>query len=188
MPQVDSNYDLNLIPTKQINNDCLPISGGICHKVNADQFAIVTAIVNANSGDTIRILPGTAIFTSTINVTKPLYIIGSGIDSTIIQDNSFQGTFHLSSPGMVRLSGFTLTGVRSGSNGSISIFNDNKRLDHIRFNQIGGTHPIRSFGNLSNVVIDHSTFEASNRGANMIGSKSYWTDQSQYIPGKGWSM
>jgi peptidoglycan hydrolase-like protein with peptidoglycan-binding domain len=171
------------------STNCTPMAGGSCIKADANQTAIALAINTARAGDTIRISPGTAVFSSTITINKPLYIIGAGIDTTIINDNATtNGVFILSANGLVRLSGFTLTGGSSGWNGSLNISQNNARLDHIRFNQINGRHPIIGSGNLSNVVIDHSVFESGGLGINILGNRSYWTDPSQYAPGTGYGI
>jgi hypothetical protein len=164
--------------------DGTPEAGGSCYQAIANQNDIANAINAASEGDTIRISAGTAIFSSTIVVTKSLHIIGAGIGATTIQDNSIpDGTWHLTGSGLVRLSGFTLTGNVGSWNGGVRIKGDNKRIDNIRFNQTGGRHPVSAWGNLSNVVIDHCIFEAGGRGINIYGSSSYWSNPSQYAPG-----
>ena len=105
------------------------------------QAAIQAAIDLAQDGDTVRIPPGRAEFFSAIEVNKSLVILGAGIDSTLINDNSTpNGILKLSALGFVRLSGFTLTGQMGNWSGSIRVHSNNKRIDHVRFDQTNRRH------------------------------------------------
>jgi hypothetical protein len=182
---------LSLAPDSVLafSTDCTPEAGGTCYLASASQSDIVDAIDAAASGDTVRISEGTADFSSTIEVTKSLHIIGAGIGSTIIHDQSTpQGTWQLSGTGFTRLSGFTLTGEVGSWNGSIRIHGNEKRVDHVRFNQNNGRHPVIVGGNRSDVVIDHCIFESGGRGINIHGDTGYWTDSSQYSPGTSYGV
>lgn len=169
--------------------DCTPEAGRTCYQASSSYSDISNAISAARAGDTVRISAGNYTFSSTIYVDKALYIIGAGSGSTTITDNSLvNGTWDLSGSGFIRLSGFTLAGSAGSYGGSIRIRSKNKRVDNLRLNQSGDRHPIGVYGNLSNVVIDHSTFESGGRGINVFGSAGYWTDEAQFAPGTNYGV
>lgn len=116
---------------------------------------VKTAIAAASAGDTISIPAGEATWTDYLSVTKSLYIIGAGIDVTIINDGytrpgggsfeptnnliSFVPTIPADNPSF-RLSGMTIN--FTSDNGiylqNTSIYDCTKiRIDHIKISASG---------------------------------------------------
>jgi hypothetical protein len=132
------------------------------------QEDVLAAINAASSGDTVLVPPGSATWTTTVNITKPISIIGAGLDKTILMagDVLSAGFFHVygfTSALLVRISGFKfdlidtthLMAVEIGTN-NVSL--DNLRIDHNSFNS--GAHPVYVGG--AKGVVDHNYFSNAN--------------------------
>ncbi len=80
-----------------------------------DYLSLSNCVSQAARGDTINVLPGSSTWTSTLNITKELNLIGAGRDLVIITSSSpmIQITPDanvLSNNGMIKVSGFTFDG------------------------------------------------------------------------------
>jgi len=161
-----------------------------------DYTSLNACVSAASSGDTINVASGSATYSSTINITKPLKIIGAG-DTTSVINASGVVVFHIRlSSGAARIAGFGFTGS-GGSTGlessiiqvsgveNSTIF-DSVRLDHLRFTSIGSwsiyvgewwdipAHPPK-------MLVDHITgVTLTNSFMKIAGNNNTWKLDDQY--------
>lgn len=125
-----------------------------------DYGSVSSCVTQANSGDTIDVLPGTATWGSMLTITKGIKLKGAGIDSTNITsnlaNNQYLIVYQPASPAsneMFELTGFTFDmQVKSGG---VYLYNKttdrltNIRIHHNRFlNSLSNTYPmLRIYGN-----------------------------------------
>jgi hypothetical protein len=150
-----------------------PAHAATIQAANCSRTSVGNAVTAAADGDTVLIPAGTCSWTSQLDVTKGISLLGTGIDRTIIQDNVSKNgsntssaiSFSVAAPRSFRLSGLTLQGVATDPSiynkghirldGTVKTF----RVDHIKVtNQ--QTSAILIYGDLLG-VIDHSIFSGS---------------------------
>lgn len=131
---------------------------------NATQASIANCISGATTGDTINILAGTAVFTSQVVISgKALTLIGAGIGSTIIQNNTSAPALLItaSATNFVDVSHITFQESAASTNGIVqiqgTIFEVAFRFHHNAVNHnTTGARGIRVDSVYG--VIDHVTF------------------------------
>jgi hypothetical protein len=146
------------------------LSGAQAGVVNARSvsFADVnTAVSSAANADTVVIPAGTASWTATLTISKPITLQGAGGGSTIIQDNlPSNGADKLpatlihctATTGLTRITGITLTRGTPNvifSNGLVDMACFNFRIDHCTFYHLRGR---AIYVHTDQGVIDHNTF------------------------------
>jgi hypothetical protein len=119
---------------------------------SASYADVLSAYNAASPGDTVSIPPGTATWTSTLDIRKRIQLVGAGVGVTVLQ----------CSGNIIDLSGASdgsrITGLEIGSGvQSISLTGgvEELRIDHCRF--VGVTTAIQSNGHNTGVV-DHNIF------------------------------
>jgi hypothetical protein len=148
-----------------------------------DQEAVSTCIAAAASGDTVRVLAGTAVWTKKVALNKSISLIGVGEGRTIITDGVPKDHMLVVDGGTVaispRISGMTIKGLSTDKIGVIAtvmiegISNGlGFRLDHITFDNI----LITGLGTNDWVwgVIDHCTF---NMKTDAVGWAIYFSNE-----------
>lgn len=144
------------------------IAAASCSRAN-----VGTAVTSAADGDTVLIPAGTCSWTTELDITKGITLMGSGMDQTILQDNvpktgsntsSLLG-FNVAAPRTFRLTALTIQGAATDPNiwnkGHVKLDGSSKtfRVDHLKVtNQ--QTSAIVIDGDLWG-VIDHSVFSGS---------------------------
>lgn len=125
--------------------------------------AVQSAISSANAGDTIVLPSGSATFSSTVSVSKPVTIKGAGIDVTTIVSGGAQ-VFNLlasSKTQVTRITGLTIdggeaaVGVGVGNTGSVTEYGV-YRIDHCRIFHCTMEGVV--VNDIMAGVIDHCTF------------------------------
>jgi len=117
---------------------------------------IQAAIDSAADGDTVFIPAGRSTWSERVEIRKEIYLIGAGIDSTIITRIGGGEAFYINITAneRIRISGMTIDG-NGESNGIISHYAKNFRIDNNKFqNCITGL----ILWNYSYGVIDHNIF------------------------------
>jgi hypothetical protein len=161
---------------------------GTCTAASPALADVQAALSQAVNGDTINIPAGTASWAGQLSVTKAVNIIGAGVNSTVITDNSTSPSLvvlnNVASGGVTRLSGIRFqkgTGVgRALERGLIDIAGSNTsgwqvRIHHNEFFNFPGT--IIS-GDSAIGVVDHNKFHWapwSNPDQALKGEKTYLT-------------
>jgi hypothetical protein len=131
---------------------------------------VSNAVARAANGDTVFVPVGTATWNSTLNLTKAIYLIGAGTNSTIISNNV--GTLINWHPGTdlpIRLSGICFNSTDNHArvvaiNGKCTAI----RVDHCWFNKSDQTLMFNPYGNsVANGpaygVVDHCVFRNCSR-------------------------
>lgn len=128
-----------------------------------DSSSLQMCVNNATAGDTINVAAGTATYSSPVNVTKNVSIIGAGIGSSIINGVPFavSGVTASGSTVSVRISGFTF----NFGGGQMYITDAvNFRFDHDAFNNANAAADATcvetfstSSGNIVSGLFDHIT-------------------------------
>lgn len=129
---------------------------------------VQSACNSAANGDTVNVPAGTATWTTNLNITKSINLIGAGTDNTVIIDEvnrsySFAGLIKWSAVtnAPARLSGFTFQGGVTNTgvnfNGVVAVGGTcfAFREDHCYFNQLYATYNVIS--GWINGVADHNT-------------------------------
>lgn len=151
---------------------------GAINAASASLADVSSAISRAADGDTVMIPPGTAIWNSTLRITKNISLIGGGVGQTVITDEIprngsgnialFQ-LFPSSHTVLCRVSGFTFKGSSNpiyqvqdtGSQATVRISCvssvPNVRIDHCYFNDLYARN-VQFYGSVMGVV-DHCTFD-----------------------------
>lgn len=147
------------------SSEAAVVAAASCSRAN-----VASAVASAADGDTVLIPGGTCSWTTELDITKGISLIGSGIDSTILQDSVLKDGsstssllgFKVADPKTFRLSGLTIQGVTTDvsvfSKGHLKLEGSAKsfRVDHVKFtNQ--QTTGIQVAG-YSLGVVDHSSF------------------------------
>jgi len=117
---------------------------------------IQAAIDSAADGDTVFIPAGRSTWSERVEIRKEIYLIGAGIDSTIITRIGGGEAFYINITAneRIRISGMTIDG-NGESNGIISHYAKNFRIDNNKFqNCITGL----ILWDYSYGVIDHNIF------------------------------
>ncbi|MBU1383529.1 MAG: right-handed parallel beta-helix repeat-containing protein [Alphaproteobacteria bacterium] len=84
-------------------------------------MSIATAVNAADDGDTVRVLGGTYLLTSTLNIDQSLSLIGAGQGQTLIDGSAVNSYGMLVNADDVSLSGFTFQGNNSTSSGHYGV-------------------------------------------------------------------
>jgi len=127
---------------------------------SCEQKDVQAAIDQAQDGDTILVPPGTATWSTPVDITKPLVIIGAGSSNTVLiangtMDKGYFYTHGLVSSALMRISGFFFEMNDSVPYTAIWIESANDvRIDHNTFNK--GKHHIVPY--CAKGVIDHNRF------------------------------
>lgn len=148
-----------------------------------DQEAVSTCVAAAASGDTVKVLAGTARWTRKVTLNKSIELVGAGEGGTIITDDvpedhmlAIDGGSTSISP---RISGMTIKGLSTDKNNvtaTVMIEGISNglgfRLDHITFDNI----LITGLGTNDWVwgVIDHCTF---NMNTDAVGWAIYFSNE-----------
>ncbi len=168
-----------------------------------------SAVALAADGDTVVIPAGTAIWASTLNVTKAITLQGAGIGGTIVQDNAPNPTSQSAIlidvtlvPGKTtRITGLEFRGLRTAGGSSVielnGINNDGSRarVDHCKFNLVNMTCMVWPKGVIG--VIDHCEHIINGTGGFLCyvfhenwngGSKSdkSWSDDAHWGTDQFW--
>ena len=170
-----------------LNSTNQTVSVGRSNAIPAASPSLVdvsTAIAAANAGDTIVVPAGSATWSSSLNVTKGISIIGAGIGNTIITGTSSRlisfnpDATTRTNQLMFRISGFTFGGSSLSAVIALSESNSqvipirNIRIDNNRFENSTG-YPIDVSGNFWG-VIDSNQF-AGNLAFSVMGNEdSSW--------------
>ncbi len=143
-----------------------------------DYSSVNTCVTNASVGDTINVSSGTATWSSTLTISKGIYLIGAGSASTIITTTATPGIKYAPPVGAAdnpfRLSGFTFSKSSDEANLPIlewgtrdnapTAIGNNKltksRVDHCVFTAINVTSPLVWLFPGNYGVFDNNTFNA----------------------------
>ncbi len=162
-----------------------------------DYSSLNACVSQAKAGDTINVSGGSATYNNTVDITKPLTIIGSGETSSVIAANN-SVVFRVSiSSGNMRISGFGFTGNGGGTGIETAVLQlrgqglgiwDSLRIDHCRFTNIPN-HSINlgewwDIQKHPRALFDHITFiNSSNNWGRFIkiaGNADTWKQPDQY--------
>jgi len=165
-----------------------PVAANTLAAASCARAAVAAAVASASDGDTVRIPAGTCAWTTQLDITKGIALIGDGTTRTILQDSvpkdgSFNSSlirFVVNEPKTFRLSGLTIQGVTTDpsvfNKGHVRLAGTSKsfRIDHVSFTdqQTGG---IKIEGYLFG-VIDHSVFSGSYKQG-VVVSHEEWGGQ-----------
>lgn len=142
-----------------------------------DYASVSSCVSSAKVGDTINVSAGSVTWNNELRITKGINLIGAGAGQTIIKAGSigsgiddfiiqYDPTTAQTQP--FRISGFTFNqnssangiGLGEGYNEKLSFVQDNVRVDHNAFTNIGDTFAVVNFCNYYG-VIDSNTFSGS---------------------------
>jgi hypothetical protein len=179
---------LSLVLTALLSAASGAAQAGTINALSPSLFDVSTAVAAAHDGDTISIPAGTASWTSTLNITKGITLMGKTTitgtppnqtvnDATKIQDNTPRNQalplikVAITSSQSVRISGLTFlpgtTTTFSGASNGLSFSSASAatpptiRLDHCHFSKLyQGT--LIGMGGWVYGVIDHNLFETVN--------------------------
>ena len=171
---------------------------------SAAESDVAAAIARAKNGDTVMVPPGVSHWTSILQVTKGITLMGSGTNATTIIDEiprigSYAAFINaiLTPDESFRVSGFTFapgaSNTNMGDNGFLRIGGicPSVRVDHCFFNQLYQVHVVKVFGQLFG-VIDHCLFKVRDRtqcilvwhdgwgGINHAFGDGSWADDSYF--------
>jgi parallel beta-helix repeat protein len=121
-----------------------------------DYLSIQKAIDHANDGDTIKVRNG--IYYENIIVNKSVFILGDGMETTIVDGNNCSHNIYNILADNVQISGFTIQHTNMGSAG-INIKSNNCKIENNIFQYCGdGIHLFYSNGSIiyNNFVIDNN--------------------------------
>lgn len=159
-------------------------------------FASVSSCVSqAKAGDRINVAAGTATWSSTLTISKPLTLAGAGENSSIINaNNAVVMVVNMPSAGAVRITGFGFTGSGGSTQLESTLINlrgtlDYVRLDHLKFTNIQN-HAVYiglwdTIKVSPKVLFDHITYTSSlnsgfQRFLKMMGSNTTWNEDDNY--------
>lgn len=142
-------------------------------------------------GDTIHLKAGSATWSNTLAITIGCKIIGAGIASTIITDNTTDSNEHMieipSLTGSLEISNITISGTPGANDYKGHIYStatgQSIRIHDITFSTTNDKKSIQIDGTVSNVLIDNCTFGTGSRGITVYGNTAVWTSAAAYAPG-----